>query len=157
MHLLHRKGLGLLQAIAMILIVSGMMLIVLKYASISAKHIRNSFIREQSELFLNSAVEQALLEISFYNRKDNNQCLEKATIKDVKKRGIKYSASIVMKKYYLQNGSDDLGYCSTLGKGIEESSDISHGMVLLEVEVNATRRSDNVVINRIIRRTLQQP
>ena len=43
------------------------------------------------------------------------------------------------------------------GVGIKESSDISHGMVLLEVEVNATRKSDGRVLSRILRKTLQQP
>jgi len=151
-----RKALGLMQAIMMILIISGMMLIVLKYASISAKHTRNSFIREQSELFLVSAVEQALLQISFYNRDSNGNCLENPTIKSVKKRGIEYSATVNVKRYYLQDGSDDLSKCATLGYAIEESSSVSLGMALFEVEVNATK-PDGTLVSRILRRTLQQP
>ena len=151
-----KKAMGLMQAIMMILIVSAMMLIVLKYASISAKHIRNSFVREQSELFLTSAIEQTLLEISFYNRATNGKCLNTTTIKNVKKRGVTYSATVTIKRYYLQNGSDDLTHCSTLGYAIEESSSVSHGMALLEVEVNATRK-DGTLISRILRRGLQQP
>ena len=152
-----RKGLGLIQTIAIILLISGMMIIVLKYASISAKHTRNTFVREQSELFLNSAIEQALLAISFHNRSDGGKCLPTFSPTSVTKRDITYSANVNMIRYYLQNGSDDLSDCSDLGVGIEESSDISHGMTLMEVEVNATRKSDGRVICRILRRTLQQP
>lgn len=150
-----RRAFGLIQSMLMILLVGGMMLIVLKYASISAKHIRNSFVREQSELFLNSVVEQALLNISF-NDRSANHCLASFTPSSVTKRGITYSAYVDIKRYYLQEGSTDLSDCNTLGIAIKQSSDISHGMALLEVEVNATR-SDGVVVCRILRRTLQQP
>ena len=145
-----RKAMGLMQSIMIMLLVSGMMLIVLKYASISAQH---SFVREQSELFLNSAIEQALLAISFNNRGDNG-CLESFTPHDVKKRGIRYTAHINITKYYLQKGSDDLANCN-IGVAISSDSD-SEGMALFEVEVNATK-DDGTLASRIIRRTLQQP
>jgi len=148
-----RKAMGLMQSIMIMLLVSGMMLIVLKYASISAQHTRNSFVREQSELFLNSAIEQALLAISFNNRGDNG-CLESFTPHDVKKRGITYTAHINITKYYLQEGSDDLANCN-IGVAISSDSD-SEGMALFEVEVNATK-DDGTLASRIIRRTLQQP
>ena len=150
-----RKAVGLLQSIMMILLVGGMMLIVLKYASISAKHIRNSFVREQSELFLNSVIEQTLLNISFHDRSVNH-CLASFTPTSVTKKDITYSGHVDIKRYYLQNGSQDLSDCTTLGVGIGQSSDISHGMALLEVEINATR-GDGTVVCRILRRTLQQP
>lgn len=142
----------------MILLVSGMMIIVLKYASISAKHTQNSFIREQAELFLNSAIEQTLLEISLHQRTNNN-CLPSYSPKNLERRGITYSANIDIKKYYLQKDSDDLNICTdTTGidvVSIGSGSGDSHGMVLLEIEVNATKESDTVA--RILRRTLQQP
>jgi len=150
---LSKKAIGLLQAIMMILIVTGMMLIVLKYASISAKHTRNSFIREQTELFLNSAIEQTLLQISFYDR--SGGCLASPTISQLSKQGIIYSADVNITKYYLQNGSNDLSDCSTLGISIGSGDGESHGMVLLEVEVTA--KENGKIISRILRRTLQQP
>ena len=152
---MKRAGVGLIQAIAMILIISGMMIIVLKYASISAKHTRNSYIREQSELFLNSSMEQALLAISFYDRVAEGKCLASFSPTSVTKRGITYSASITILRYYLQENSTDLALCSTLGISISKDSD-SHGMALFEVEVNATK-SDGTVVSRILRRSLQQP
>jgi hypothetical protein len=150
-----RRAIGLIQAIMMLLLVGGMMLLVLKYASISAKHVENSFVREQSELFLNSTIEQTLLNIAF-NDRSTKHCLGSFAPKSVTKRGITYSADVNITRYYLQEGSDDLNDCSTLGIGIKESSDISHGMALLEVEVNATK-ADGTLVCRILRRTLQQP
>lgn len=155
-----KRAVGLMQAIMIILLITGMMLIVLKYASISAKHTRNSFVREQAELFLNSAIEQTLLKISFYQRTNNN-CLEKVKIELDEKRGITYIANINIIKYYLQKDSDDLDkYCTNNGVEIGDGSGNSHGMVLLEVEVTAiqaigTSQENN--ISRILRRTLQQP
>ena len=150
-----RGGVGLFQAIMIILLVSGMMMVVLKYASISAKHTQNSFVREQAELFLNSAIEQTLLQISDHNRSADG-CLAQPNITSVTKRGITYSADINITKYYLQDGSDDLSDCATLGVAIGDGDGESHGMALFEVEVNATN-SNGVVVTRIIRRTLQQP
>jgi len=150
-----RKAMGLIQAIIMILLISGMMLIVLKYASISAKHISDTYVKEQCELFLDSTIEQALLKISFYDRESNDKCLASFSPKSVTKRGVTYSASVKMIRYYLADDSDDLDYCSTLGVSIDKDSG-SHGMTLFEVEINATR-ADGTVLSRILRRTLQQP
>ncbi len=162
-----RRAVGLWQAIMMILLVSGMMIIVLKYASISAKHTRNSFVREQAELFLNSAIEQALLKISLHQR-TNGDCLSSPTITSITKRGITYSANIDIIKYYLQSGSDDLDnkctnnnkYGNKIGVEIGTGDGDSHGMAMFEVEVNATKSAgtpQEEVICRILRRTLQQP
>jgi len=156
-----RKAMGLIQAIMIILVVSGMMLIVLKYASISARHVADTYIKEQNQLFLQSAVEQTLLAISFYDRSATPDCLSSYSPTPFKKRGITYSADVNITKYYLQDGSDDLGYCgSPLGVGIKESSSISHGMVLLEVKSIATKnlgKADEAIVSRILKRTLQQP
>ena len=144
---------GLLQAIMMIVLVSGMMLITLKYASISSKHTADSYVKEQAELYLNSSIEKALLEISSYDRKSNNDCY-KVFSDSNSSRGKKFSVRIDIETYYLLDGSADAGYCgSTLTTDIETPE--SHGMVMMRVEVNAT--VDGVLTTRILRRTLQRP
>ena len=147
---LKKNAMGLLQAIMMILLVTGMMLIVLKYASISAKHTRNSFVREQAELFLNSAVEQTLLAISMHDR--SSGCLSSFSPTDLTKKGITYSANIDIKRYYMQKDNNE---CGSLGVEIGDGHGNSHGMVLLEVEVVAKEGSK--IVSKILRRTLQQP
>lgn len=160
-----KKGVGLIQAIMIILIVSGMMIIVLKYASVSAKHISDTYVKEQTALFLDSAIEQTLLKISEHNR--TIQCLADDMMPyspaTKTKKGITYSAEVAIKKYYLQVGSDDLAYCTgslnplqNIGISIAISSSNSHGIALLEVEAKATK-TDGTIVSRILKRTLVQP
>ncbi len=150
-----RVAIGLFQAIMMILIVSGILMVVLKYASISSKHIADSYVREQNELFLNSAIEQALLAISFHDR--SGGCLETFAPTSLTKRGITYSTNISITKYYFQRDGQNFIDCNTTGGvSIESSSELSEGMALFEVESKATK-ADGTVVSRILRRTLQQP
>lgn len=146
-----RKAIGIWQAMMMILIVSGMMIVVLKYAAIGSKHIADSYVREQAELYLNSVVEQTLLAISARDRAASG-CLEHFS-DSLTKRGVVYSASVEITKYYLLAGSADAGYCGGLSVPIQ--SEETHGMAMLQVEVNAS--VDGVPSVRILRRTLQRP
>ncbi len=148
-----RRALGIWQAIMMILLVSGMMMVVLKYAAISSQHVANTYITEQSELFLNSAVEQTLLAIAFHDR--NSGCLSNFSPPDVTIRGITYHADVAITRYYLQQHSHDLALCPTLGYAIKPSSSLSHGMAILEVSVRASKGAR--VLKKLLRRTLQQP
>ena len=154
---------GLIQAIMIILLVSGMMVIVMKYASISSRHTADTYVKEQNQLFLQSAIEQTLLAISLHPRTNNN-CLTSYSPTDAPKitRGVTYSAKVDIKKYYLQYDTDtnsDYQLCNGTPNltvvPIKQSSNISHGMALLEVTSTATK--DGVVVSRILKRTLQQP
>ena len=149
-----RKAVGLWQAIMMILLVSGMMIMVLKYASISARHVSDSYVREQAELYLNSVIEQALLDISNYDR-SSGSCWSGANYSILTSRGKQYSARVNIEKYYLYKESDEIlnNLCGTLGEPIQTEQ--SHGYVLMNIEVNATVDGD--LKTRIIRRTLQRP
>ncbi len=146
-----RRGVGIWQAIMMILLVSGMMIVVLKYASIGARHIGDSYVREQSELYMNSVIEKTLLAISGRDRAALG-CLASFD-ESVSKRGTLYRAHVDVTRYYLLAGSADAGYCGALTQPIETEE--SHGMVMLHVEVNATLDGEPKV--RLLRRTLQHP
>lgn len=151
-----RKAIGIWQAIMMILLVSGMMIVVLKYASISSKHVADTYVREQAELYLNSVIEQTLLAISKRNRSVDG-CLffyDPPEPTDLNNHGKVYSAHVDIEKYYLLAGSDDEGYCGS-AKTVSIQSEETHGMVMLDVEVNATIDGEPKV--RILRRTLQRP
>jgi hypothetical protein len=138
---------GLIQAMIMMLLVSGMMLLVLKYASISAKHTADSYLHEQAELYLNSSIEKALLAISAYDRSAGD-CY--ATYSDSNSnRGKVFSVNITMERYYLYNES-----CSNVDYTTITTPE-SHGMLIMDVEVNAT--IDGILTTRILRRTLQRP
>ncbi|MBN2781833.1 MAG: hypothetical protein JXQ66_01170 [Campylobacterales bacterium] len=148
-----RKGFGLWQAMMMILLVSGMLIVVLKYASISAKHVGDSYIREQAELYLNSVIEKTLLKISIRDRNESGCLSDFNDTKSNSKGSVTYNANVEVKKYYLLDGSDDATYCASLTELIQTEE--SHGYVLMDVEVNAT--VDGKLKTRIVRRTLQRP
>ncbi|MCJ7766529.1 MAG: hypothetical protein MUP09_11385 [Thiovulaceae bacterium] len=132
------------------LIVSGMMVVALKYARISAEHTTDTYLREQTELYMNSAIEMALLAISQHDR--STVCLSNYSAPVVSIRGVTYSSDINITKYYLLKGdADSCPSSQTQLIGTEET----HGMVMLEVEAKATSGSKTVV--RILRRTLQRP
>jgi len=133
-----------------ILIISGLMIVVLKYSRIAAEHTADTYVREQLELYLNSAIEMTLLEISL---RDKTSCLNTYTPPSVTKKKTVYSANVNVTKYYLLNGIGEFGSCSAVIENIE--SEETHGMVLLEVEALAT--VDGNVTSRILRRTLQRP
>jgi hypothetical protein len=142
-----RNGVGLIQAMMMMLLVGGMMLIVLKYASISSKHTADSYVKEQAELYLNSAIEQTLLAISSYDR-SGGDCFSSFSSSSAN-RGKVFSATVNIERYYLYNES-----CSNVDYTTITTPE-SHGMVIMQVEVNAT--VDNQLTTRILRRSLQRP
>lgn len=150
-----KKGFGLIQTLIIILLVSGLMVMALKYASISAKQTADLYMRERAELFMKSAIELALLAISGYDRKTNSNCLQKVNITSPDQR---FFADINITKYYLLQGSEDCTYCGSRCQPIQTED--SHGMVMLEVTVesNTTHpRNRGREKIKLLRRTLQRP
>lgn len=149
-----RRGFGLLQALLVIVLVSGILVIAMKYASVSVKQTSDVYVKEASELFMDSAVELGLLAISGYDRVGNNNCLKDVHVNSSDSR---FVADINITKYYLLEGSSDCTLCGSLCEPIQ--SDDSHGMVMMEVvvETNATHPRNQGKEIRLIRRTLQRP
>ncbi len=149
-----RRGFGILQALLVIVMVSGILVVAMKYATVSVKQTSDIYVRESVELFMNSAVEMSLLAISGYDRNSTNSCLEEVSIISSDKR---FTADINITKYYLLENSADCNYCGTLCEPIQ--SDDSHGMVMLEVvvETNATHPKNAKKEIKLTRRTLQRP
>ena len=145
-----KKGFGLWQAIMIILIISGLMVVVLKYSRIAAKHTADTYVREQLELYLNSVVEMTLLTISL---QDKTTCVSNYVPPVVSKNGVVYSGNVDIKSYYLFNGISEFGSCAATIESIQTQE--THGMVLMEIEAVATQ--DGNITSRILRRTLQRP
>lgn len=144
-----RKAFGLWQAIMIILIISGLMLVVLKYSKIAAKHTSDTYVREQTQMYLDSVIEMTLLNISLHSK---DTCLSSYTAPLKSTNGIEYSADVNITKYYLKD-TDEFGSCSSQIVQIEAEE--SHGMVMLEVEARA--KVNGSLTTRILRRTLQRP
>lgn len=149
-----RRGFGLIQALIVIVLISGIMVIAMKYARISVKQTSDIYAKESAELFMDSAVELTLLAMSGYTRSANN-CLKEVNIISPDKR---YKADINITGYYLLHSSVDCtAYC--IQQCIPIQTEESHGMALLEVvvETNATHPKNQGKAIRLTRRTLQRP
>ncbi|MDD2383683.1 MAG: hypothetical protein PHN18_05790 [Sulfurospirillaceae bacterium] len=148
-----RKGFGLIQALIVIVMISGIMAIAMKYATLSVKQTSDAYAKESAELFMDSAVELTLLAISGQNRAVSG-CLKDVNITSADGR---YMADVNISTYYLLGESVDCSYCGSLCTPIQTEE--SHGMVMLEVvvETNATHPKNLDKQIRLIRRTLQRP
>lgn len=152
-----RKGFGLVQALIVIVMISGIMTIAMKYATISIKQTSDAYAKESAELFMDSAVELALLAISGQNRTVNG-CLKDVNITSA---DLRYHADINITKYFVYQGQDNNGSIFNCSADRVQSiqTEESHGMVMLEVvvETNATHPKNNDKKLRLLRRTLQRP
>ena len=148
------KGFGLVQALIVIVLISGIMTIAMKYAMISVKQTSDIYAKESAELFMDSAVELTLLAISGYDRTTNGNCLRDVNITSADQR---YRADVNITRYYLLNGSVDCGLCGVLCSPVQTEE--SHGMVLLDivVDTNASNPKNQGKNIRLTRRTLQRP
>ncbi|WP_201352406.1 hypothetical protein [Hydrogenimonas urashimensis] len=147
----RRPAFGIWQALIIILIVSGLMVVAMRYAKIGAVHTADSYTREQAELFLQSAVEIALLQIAGHKR--SSECLDRVHL--VSRDG-KFTADIAITRYYLLAGSADLSVCGTLGYPVETEE--SHGMVMMEAVVQSVPGHPKVIHPvRLVRRMVQRP
>jgi len=147
-----RKGFGILQALLVIVLVSGILVIAMKYATVSVKQTADIYVKEASELFMDSAVELTLLAISGYDRNVSNDCLKEVHVISSDKR---FTADINITKYFLYKDYN-LTNCSRVQKIQTEDS---HGMVMLEISVKTdpTNPKNKGKDIRLTRRTLQRP
>ncbi len=153
-----RRGFGLLQALMIIILVSGILIVAMKYATVSIKQTSDIYAKESAELFLNSAIEMSLLAISGFDRNSTNGCLSEVNISSLDKRFI---ADINITDYYLVKDSNDSIACKA-GSGYivhDITTEDSQGMVMLAVtvETNATNPKNKGKNIKLLKRTLQRP
>ena len=143
-----KKGIGVISALIIMLLIATLMVIVTKFSFISVKHVSNTYLQQRGMLFMQSAIENALLAIEGYKR--NSNCLKHITFKDEQNRFI---ANIDVLRYYCYNLNDCP--CDNVKK---ISTDKSHGYVLLKVVVKSSSnpRNNNKKI-RLEKITLQRP
>ena len=129
-----RRGFGMIQVIFFMLILSGILTITMKYASITVKQTEDLYIKEQAELFMRSAIELTLLGISSHEHSTTR--IENVKVISDDKRFI---ADIAITKYYLSQ---------------ESNGTISMDIV---VETNSTHPKNNAQRPiRLARRSLQR-
>lgn len=150
-----RRAFGLPQVLLIILFIGGIVSVTMRYASLGAKHYADSYTREQAELFLQSATEAALLQISAYARTANpGGCLQTLSIQSPDGR---FNAAVTVEQYYLADGTtctDALGNVFSTAIQTEESN----GMVSMKVVVTSNNANAKILHPiRLERRSLQRP
>ena len=144
-----RTAFGLPQALMIILVISGIVTVTMKYASINAQHYADSYTREQAELFMQSATEAALLRIEAYDR-SGNQCMSDVNINSSDGR---FNAIVTVEHYYLADGS----VCTNAPYSAIQSEE-SHGMVSMKIVVESNASNPKILhAIRLERRSLQRP
>ena len=136
-----RRGIGLLWALIILILVSTMMVFIAKVAFFSQKHITMSYGIQRGELFMQSCIENSILAIEGYDREKNSDCLENITFHDEKNRFI---CNVKVLRYYCY------GNCVCDNKKIIQTP-FSNGYVLLKIIV--TSKKDNIKLSKI---TLQR-
>ena len=140
-----RRGFGLIQVIFFMVLLSTILTITMRYASISARQTGELFVKTQAELFMQSAVELAILGIEGHDR--SSGCLHEVRIISEDKRFI---ADINLSNYFLLDSE-------TCDRKTPITTEESNGMVIMNivVETNASHPKNSRQL-RITRRTLQR-
>ena len=149
-----RKGIGLISALMILLLMATLIVAILKISFISVKHVSDSYMRERAELFMQSAIENAILAIEGYERNISSKCLKHITFRDESKR---FRADVDILRYYFYKNSDEAGY--NCDNAVLIDTDKSHGNVLLKVvvESNISNPRNSGKHIRIQKITLQRP
>ena len=138
-----RRAFGMIQVILFMVILSTILTITMKYASITTKQTEDLYLKESAELFMQSAIEIAILGIS-----SDATCLNELQIILSDKRFI---ADINITNYYLS---------STKGCEREKliKTEESNGMVMMDIVVRSDDTNPkNTRPIRLTRRTMQRP
>ena len=144
-----RRAFGLPQVLLIILFIGGIVTVTMRYASLGAKHYADSYTREQAELFLQSATEEALMRISAYDRTDGS-CLGTLTVRSSDN---KFNADITIERYYLADGTT----CNNVAYTPIQSEE-SNGMISMRVIVTTDNTNTKILHPiRLERRSLQRP
>lgn len=152
----HRRGIAMIMAIAVIVILSTIMALTLNMTATTTKQTINDYLHEQALLLTRSATEYTLLRISGVNRLTTN-CLTNlhGTYSNI------YDIDISWQYIGLSNEVtlDPSGEC-TVAQSYIRNADVndinSKGSILLDVVVSVTDENVTTEPIRYHRRTLQK-
>jgi len=146
-----RRGFGLITAIIIMLTVAVLMSLMIGLSTASVKQTSDIFIKEQTKLYVRSAIEYAMMAISGHN--NNTDCIEDITLNFNNGGTINYTAKVDL--WYM--GKNIPAAChKILANHIQ--TDASDYTVVMDVVVEANKA--NLGLSepiRVHRRTLQKP
>jgi hypothetical protein len=146
-----RKGVGLIWAIIVLLLIATLMSAVSKIAFFSVKHTSDTYMIERAKLFMQSAIENSILAIEGFDR-SGGKCLKSIHFIDEDKR---FEANISILRYYIYEDDgcpSDCDICRPI------KTDFSNGYVVMDVKVASLNKNKNdnkkILIEKV---TLQRP
>jgi type II secretory pathway component PulK len=147
-----KKAFGIITALLILVLVSFLLMLVLKSASVGIHHTNNSYVKEQAELFLRSSIENSILAIEGYERNSSNGCLKHINFMDSNKR---FESNTTVLRYYCY----DMNKCPNCDIATKIETEDSHGSVLLKTVVQTTSNNTRNISQhvRITRITIQRP
>jgi len=145
-----KKAFGIMSALLILVLVSFLLMLVLKVASISSKHVGDTYLKSQAILFMQSSIENSILAIEGYERNSSNKCLKH--INFISSDG-KFESNTTVLRYYCY----DMNKCPC-PNAVKIDTPQSHGNVVLYTIVNTTNSDRNKGYKiRIEKVTIQKP
>ena len=131
-----KKAFGIMTALFILVLVSFLLMLVLKASSVGIKHVSDTYLKEQAELFMHTSIENAIMAIEGYERNSSSKCLKNIHFTSSDER---FEANISVLRYYCY----DMSECPNcdIAKKIDESK--SNGNVVLYTIVQTTNSPRN--------------
>jgi hypothetical protein len=146
-----KRGFGIITALLILVLVSFLLMLVLKASSVGVKHVSDTYLKEQAELFMHTSIENAIMAIEGYERNSSSGCLKDINFKSSDGR---FEANISVLRYYCYDMSD----CPSCDIAVKIDESKSHGNVVLYTTINTTNspRNGNKKL-RFTKVTIQKP
>ena len=146
-----RKGIGVITALIILILVAVVLSSVIKLSFLTVKHSSDSYMGERARIFMQSAIENSIMAIEGYDRKKHNNCLKHLYFTDEDNR---FEANVSVLRYYCYDMSD----CPNCSIAEKIATDKSHGNVVLKVVVESNRSNKrNSGYIKLQKITLQRP
>ena len=146
-----KKAFGIMTALFILVLVSFLLMLVLKASSVGIKHVADTYIKTQAELFMQSSIENAILAIEGYERNDTSKCLK--YIHFISSDG-RFESNTTVLRYYCY----DMSKCPNCDIAVKTDSSKSQGNVALYTVVKTTSSPRNGGKKiKIAKVTLQKP
>ena len=146
-----RKGIGVITALIILILVAVILSSVIKLSFLNVKHISDSYMGERARIFMQSVIENSIMAIEGYDRKSHNNCLKHLHFTDEDNR---FEANVTVLRYYCYDMSD----CPNCSVAKKIDTDKSHGNVVLKVVVESNRSNPrNSGYIKLQKITLQRP
>ena len=146
-----KKAFGIMTALFILVLVSFLLMLVLKASSVGVKHVSDTYLKEQAELFMHTSIENAIMAIEGYERNDTSKCLKHIYFQSSDGR---FDANISVLRYYCY----DMSKCPNCDIAEKIEEDKSQGNVVLYTLIqttNSPRNGDKKL--RFSKVTIQKP